>query len=1151
MITNDSLKEYYTKLHGMYVQCYDMMKAMNQSLTTKDSEISLVTVNAQGERETIKIPSYLYLENKIEQLDASLSSMIELPESGEAWLQKNADLYKIEMVKNGISPEIPLVKSSSNLVALYKDNNFLKDLVSPKTYLKIDISNMSDITSSMMMKKLIIHDFDMFSALQSYTSYEEISAALYNYSKGSNYDEYDSEIDVPVKRDRFRSSFSIVSIPTKDEVGRENPWTESSSSKLTYEIVLDSLEYFDSEDSTISYSLKTGDLLSMSGQSTIWKVKSVDDSDMTVVIEEVSGHTALQTYEENSSMFFSIHDTNFSSYHYVEVPLEENQYIIVFLASIRNNTRSGWSSPIICDLSSIYVKDNGGNYIQDEYGNNLTYIEYYKKYCTNIGDLILGITQTAYPQISNFTSSQLESLQDGDGIQKIVSNTFDTENVLQVVPINKHLVDTTTNDDIKSLHASKNDFMQQISSKQSEIDDIYSKLITTDFSKDVTVSQSQLKTKLNTLYTEKTSLQKQLNSIIDDISTKSTNLDITGNEIKYRVRGVTDTTYLDRELSSIGDGLDVEAIGCEVEYKYKSTTKENTSLSSINSSTFTDWNRLDNIDRQRKLKFTSTGVGVEFVDYGTTDNIIKWNQIDIPIQQGEDVVIRVRYKLNIGQPFISIYTPWSDEKTVVFPSQYKNDIDLTTILTQNDQDSVSAAFSKTLIDDGYQDHIQDKVMSSDQTFFHNPENIYSGFNTSENKMISLKDKLNDINNQMETWKTALDNETNSKFEVYLNYDEYSVLLSPNSKNTINLYNNDHITNMFIKKNMNIVIKNTGDTRVNLYSIFPGNVDTALLNCEIDSYIPNIANYERVPIIIDNNIKGQSLGQWIYFRENSAWTGQSIYFSSGSQNQKDEKNIEDQVSLVYECEPKDYMTVDNMQVLLGYRARSGSSHQSTISENSTRWGKLSFDFGSKDITKFLDPKEINMEEFPTPSLITIATDLNTQTGQSAYAKMMELNNSWYNYGLTRSNSWIMRYEDIVRTSSESTDAIESYLDSDTTFDTFLSSGTCKYFDGISKFEGGFLYPELISKDQIMTDGEEKSSKYIEVGESLSIPVVFEYYVTSSRKNIKKSIYFDLRNSLVKDPQHYMIEIVGNYDFTSQNMALYTSDGDFRDAASDAV
>lgn len=1138
MITNDSLKEYYTKLHGMYLQCYDMIKAMNQSLSTKDSQISLVVVNAQGERETVKIPSYLYLENKIEQLDSSLTSIIDLPKSGEAWIQKSADLYKISMVKNGIAPEIPSIKSN-NLVALFKDNNFLKDLVSPKTYLKINVSNMSDITSSMMMKKLIIHNADLFSSLQSYTSYDDISAALFNYSKGNDYDEYDSEIDVPIKRDRFQSEFKIISA--------NDPYTSTSGDKLTYEVKVDTLEYVDSEDSTIVYQIKPNDELMMSGQSTVWRVKSVDTSDMTIVIEEISGHTALQTYEENSSMSLVIYDNNFSAYHYVEVPLEENQYIIVFLASIQNGIRSRWSAPIVCDLSSIYIKDNSGNFIQDQYGNNLTYIEYYKKYCTNIGDLILGITQTAYPQISNFTKDQLERLQDSDALQNIVSSTFDTENILQVVPINKHLVDTTTNDDIKRLHASKNDFMQQISSKQNEIDDIYNKLVSTDFAKDITVSQSQLRTKLNTLYTEKTSLQKQLNSIVDDISAKSTNLDVTGNEIKYRVRGVTDVTYLTRELANIGDGLNVEAIGCEVEYKYKSTTKENTSLNSINSSTFTDWNRLDNVERQRKLVFTSSGIGIEFVDYGSTNNIIKWNQIDIPIRQGEDVVIRLRYKLNVGQPFISIYTPWSDEKTIVFPSQYKNDIDLTTILTQNDSDSVTAAFSKTLIDDGYQDHVQDKVMSQDQTFFHTPENIYSGFNTSENKMISLKDKLNDMNNQMDEWKTTLENETNSKFEVYLNYDEYSILLSKNSKNTINIYNNDHITNMYIKKNMNIVIKNTGDVRVNLYSIFPGSTDIALLNCEVSNYIPNIANYERVPMIVDNKVKEQTLGQWIYFRENSAWTGEAIYYSSTNQNTQDEKNVNAKVPLKYDkVSPEMYMNVDNKQVLLGYRPRSGSVHQSTISESMTRWSVLSFTI--TDYEKFLNPDNLDISTVGKPEVNSESNGENTSSNEDVYAKMYATYPSWFIYDQKNENRWIMRYEDIVKTSPDG--SITSYFDENTTISKFMNNGKIEYFSEESKYVGGFLFPNLLSKDQLSTEGEAKSAKYIEVGESLSIPVVFEYYVTSTLKSIKKSIYFDLRNSLVRDPIHYMIEIVGNYDFTSQNTALFTDEGDFKDAVSDA-
>lgn len=1143
MITNDSIKEYYTKLHGAYVQCYDMLKAMTQSLSTKDSEISLVTVSPEGERETVRIPSFLYLENKLEQLDTSISSLINLPESGEGWIQNNSDIYKIEMIKNGVAPQQPIM-SSKSIVALFKENNFLKDLVSPKTYLKIDISNMPDNLDSVMMKKIVMYNSDMYNALDGYNSYEDIKAALYGYSKGTDYEEYDSNLEVPIKNERYNSKFEIISIPTSDVI--ENPWTETSSSKLSYRIKLNTLEYTDSEDSTIVYNLKVGDFLYMPGQYTTWKVKYVDDTNMEVIIEEATGHTSLQNIYDNSSMFFKIYNKVYNDYHYVEVPLEENQYIIIFLSSVQNNTRSSWSTPLFCDLSSIYVKDAGGNYIKDSYGNNLSYIEYYKKYCTNIGDIILSITETAYPQIANFTSDQLEKLQESDEVQIAVSNTFDTENILQVVPINKHLVDSTSNEEIKKLHNNKNDFQQQISSKQSEINTIYNKLISTDFSKETTISQSSLKSQLDSLYTEKTHLQTQLNNIVDEISSKSTELDVTGNNVKYRVRGITVIDNLQTTLYNISNDNKVEVIGCEVEYKYKSTNKDNTQLNSINSSTFTDWNRLNNIDRQRKLVFKNNGYGVEFVDYNSTDNIIKWNQIDIPIQQGEDIIIRIRYKLNIGQPFISIFTPWSDEKTIVFPSQYKSNIDLTTILTQNDKDSVTSAFSKTLINDGYAEHIQDKIISTDQKFFHTPENIYSGFNTSENKMISLKDKLNDLNGSIETWKTLLDNESNSKFEVYLTYDEYSILLSSNSKNVINIYNIDQISDIFIKKHMNIVIKNTGDVRLNLYSIFPGSTDIPLINSNIDAYNQRISDYERVPMIVNNEVSGQYLGQWIYFRENSAWSGKSIYYSSSEQNVLDETNVTNKKNLEYMMTPSKYINVDNRQVLLGYRARSGSSHSSTILESSVKWKSINFtNIPMKDGN--IDWANISKSDVETNNI----SQTTTQTTSSKYNTIIDYNPNWYKYGLKKNNYWIMRYEDIMKTSSTDDNVSVSYLTNQTTFTSFINGGNLQTFNSPNMFVGGFLYPELLSNNSIQTNGEDKASKYIEVGESISIPIVFEYYTNSSNKKIIKSLYFDIRNSLVRDPLHYMIEVIGNNNIASGNISTSSNLSGLSDSVSTTI
>lgn len=1125
MITNNSIKEYYTKLQGLYSQCYDMLTTINKSMSTKASEISMTLTNVDGTTQKVKVPSFLYLENRLEELSMNMSSLYSVPKTGEAWMSSNGDTMKIVLEKNNISPVTPTITTQS-IIARYKDNNFLKDLVSPKTYVKIDISNLPVDGDSILMKKVILHDTDLYDTLnqKGIENYGDFVAALYNYKKGTDYDEYDNTVDLPIKSNKYTSNFNIVAV--------DDEYTESSTKKVTYTLHLDSIEYYNIDDTTISYTLKPGDIIYIDDNVATWKVKNVNTDNMEVRIEEVVGHVALQTTEENSKMTFHIYDTSLENSGYAEIPLEEDTYIIVFLAIVRNGIRSEWSSPMFINLSSTYVMDEGGNYIQDSYGNNLTYTEYYKKYCTNIGDLILGITKTAYPQVSNYTSTQLQEIEEGTAIQQAVSNTFDEDNILQVVPINKHLVDDVTTDEIKQLHEEKAQISQQLLTLESSINEVTNTLATTDFSKDTTNTQENLKSQLTNYYNQRIELQKQQNSIIDTINVKSTSLTVTGNSVKYRVRGVTSTSSLDTYIKENIDE-NVELIALDVEYKYKSTLKDTTSVTVVNSSTFTDWNKLPTIERDREVVFTSSGYGIEFVDYNTTSNTIKWNQIDIPIQQGEDVVIRLRYKVNIGQPFMSIYTPWSDEKTISFPSQYKDDIDLTTILDQNSDDTITAAFSKTLIEDGYASHIQDKVVTSEHTFYHIPESIYSGFNTPENKMISLKDKLYDINSSIEDCRTLLDVNSNASYEVYLQYDDASIPLSNTVVNNVNIYNNTQIKDIFIKKKMKIVIKNTGSVRLNLYSIFPGNTETALLNTNIDAYNTKIVDYERIPLIVNNEVKGQVLGQYIYFRENSPWTGVGVYLSNSNQNLSDENNIKNALSLKYITSHSNYMAVNNMQVLLGYRSRSGTSHSSSsISGANLKWRGLA-----------LTTEVVNEEgNNPIYKIEETSGSTSSSTSSSIYDTMISANPEWYVYPKDSTNNYLMRYEDIVATDNSTPNKTTTkYLDESTTFTSFNAYEVTNFKNSnvaSDNYYGAFLFPELDTLDNILTEGKEKSSKYVEVGESISIPITLEYYVDESLQGITKSIYFDLRPSLIKDPDHYMISIKCNYDYTTSN-SLYSS------------
>ena len=1248
--TTDSLKDYYVKLQGLYDNAVNILTAINQSLVSNASEITVDVADTDDTTTTVRIPSFLYMENKIEQLENNFNNLFELPNSGDAWFTKSQDMIKLKMVRSNTAPLSPVMQLN-NVYASITDNNFMNDLVSPKTFLKLNVTNLPDNIESMFMKKVVIYSKTLFDELNSANiqSYSDLVAALYNYKANVDYKEYDSVLDLPIKKDTYNSSFKIVDIPEID--GSANPWIDESYGNhkhLSYKLRLDTLEYSDEENSAITFTLKSGDYICLGNEMVVYKVKNIDLSSNTIIIEETIGHISLQTYQENSEMILTLYNENYGRWNYVEVPLEENQYICIFLGTIYNNVRSLLSTPYFVDLSTIVMKDPNGNIMKDEYGNDITYLDYYNEYCVNIGDLIKGLTESAYPQISNYTPVQLNSLQSSEQIKEIVSSSISGENVLQVVPINKHLTNDSTSEEIINLHAQKNDLNAKLDTLRDNINDTYNTMLNTDFSQTTSLSWQSMQSQINNYYTERTTIQKQLNAVIDNINSKSTDLKGIGDEIKYRIRGITVVDGLENLLHSIAnDKCDI--VGMDVEYKYKSTSKDTSSLTVINSSTFTDWNKLNTIDRQRHLVFDKNinSYKLEYVDYSKTDNVIKWNQIDIPIQSGEDVIIRVRYKLNIGQPFVNIYTPWSDELTVLFPDEYNDDIELKSIITTNANDTINASFTNTLINEGYQEHIQNKIAASDSVFFHQPDNIYSGFTTSENNLISLKDKLYSMSQDIERYKTLIDNETNSKFSVYLAFDDQNIELSPNTTNKIDIYNAEHITGNFIRKEMNLIIKNTGSTRINLYSIFPGNTSIPLILSDIEFYNEYITNYERVPMLVNNTISPQYLGQWIYFRQNNPFTKQDVYYNDANQRVADTNAAINGDELIYDTIPTKYMNKDNAQVLLGFRKRGFSfetdynvqninkiieslrqlSNYTELDSTVDKYSKeivvssdaesqivfngdnrkdmhesfviLENDSNANDLFSNSDVLKLrngvidslynlyinNMSSFDTKEeAVAHWFEVDKTVGSSSARKLFikefnslqnKLNNEYYvknvnnrqdkidlakaeinSIGELQDNStskyvdkefewfvysnslyrnqgednkYLMRYEDI-QGKNEAQQTI--FLDTTTPITNFFTKYRPNGFNSDTDFCGAFIYPNLNHKNVVMTNGGEKDSISIDVSESITVPIVFEYYLDGTANSaITKSLFFDIRNSLISNPLHYMIEITGNYDFTA--------------------
>ena len=159
--TNNSIKEYYIQLKQIADNAVTLLNGINSSFTSYSPEVHIQLANSDGTVQSVTIPSFLYLENKIEELETSMNLLFNLPKSGEAWFTKEANMFKLNMVQSNVAPPIPILNYNPNNGFNIKDNNFFKDLVSPKTYLKFDVSNFPNNIHDVLVKKIVLHNSDL------------------------------------------------------------------------------------------------------------------------------------------------------------------------------------------------------------------------------------------------------------------------------------------------------------------------------------------------------------------------------------------------------------------------------------------------------------------------------------------------------------------------------------------------------------------------------------------------------------------------------------------------------------------------------------------------------------------------------------------------------------------------------------------------------------------------------------------------------------------------------------------------------------------------------------------------------------------------------------------------------------------------------
>lgn len=909
-----SVTEHIIKLQELTQRNLELLQAINDSFFTKQNHLT-VTVGDQQ----YAMPSFISLENKLNSLIANFDNLVHAPESGEAFFNFDGNSRSIQVRPYTSTPNSLNIQPVRDFYV--NSNDIFKDFMTPIPYIKLDVKDLPNDTVQVIVKKIIPKHEDLIKVFEDKVknkssiqfTYSDLYKILINYIEDKDYTSYDTKIDLPI-RQSIGSGVYVVEQIVKDEVDEnlDNYLTLKLRDDLQDPIYLNSLKYrlF---DETIEKYLKVGDQLVTHEGNAKMEITEIHNTSNTIVVKVLHGEflnlvPSAKGSQKISSLskikFYS--PINFDDDKYVQVPLEEDKYVFIAVAALNNrmNVQSSWGSGLMLNTYELKKWDN----------DKETFNNYYNTNVKNIGDVLYEITSL----MSNSLTSK-----SGDEYNKIILMTpVINKNDLIVTQINKHLNDSVTVQNIRALYSQKKNYQTQLNEIQTEISTINDILTTISFD-DTTGTRAAYTAQLNSLSTQQNEMLTSITKIMNEISTSANNSELPIENAKYRIRGFFNYKKFleDNNMSDLINHVK----GIRVQYRYKNVDNEQGNALTINDNfTFSDWNNMKSFDREKIADYKNNSYSFVIQEDNGPKNEPSFNQIDIPISQGETIDIRLKLVFDYGEPFIHTTSNWSQIVNVEFPEEYLKDVKILDIIEENNNDIETNRFNNIIREEGISTHIADKITDQDITYWHKPENIASGFYTAERRIIPLKDKLSDLNNALTELRDEVYGTNSESLKVSIKHGpniteliQYQIkdifVEGYNNIDTTNNHNGLYETagdNKLISTILNISILNDSTHTAKLFSMFPGGRDVKLNDLKSykfkkDDYCVQGTEYEEGVWIFHplyeeqcshNADKADSSlqcgNQFLYFRINDVNTGEPFYVSG---NPHIGENVQDKIN----------------------------------------------------------------------------------------------------------------------------------------------------------------------------------------------------------------------------------------------------------------
>jgi hypothetical protein len=809
MNTNNSISSTIKQLLEINVNSLKTFERINEAVTTSEKNVPLEILNKDGSTTTVYVPSFGFMKSELDRLDKNLKSISGLG-NGDTNIRLSDGSYQKVITAALKTPANNIEALDRPITFGVKTNYFFEDFLNPLLVTKFDVTGQIPNDTERILVKRFIFDsgdqiavdyFNLNFVNQNNISYTAAIAGLENNSIKYTVDE---EVrDMPYRNSRFYGKFDVTKISNSKREVIVDGVTKKQAIKL---YTLDQLTYSDSSKDVINTEvIKPGDeiMVNSSYKNTRYKVVKVDGSTRQVELELVEGFEPIRIGVNVIGIY-----KNVGNVLEAELNVGFNERLLVFIKAI---------DPVSKMLSERWSPGVGF------YSNNLTITrddgavlrlsEFYKDEVADFGRYIKALKDDAIPPATQ-------------GIQPDAP-TLVVEN-FKVVQINKHLTESDSASKIKKMNSTKTAAEKTIEKLDETIAKKRSEIATKKYKSKI--ERDKDRSELQTLIDQRASEASLYSSIVNQIQSLSVDTNVGKATPKYRVRGF----WTVPTAKTVAGTIDQNVVRFIVQYRYISTSGKAPEVNQLKffentrekTAVFSNWNEKKTLVRDRakdvRGKFRWQDSRVEDAQK------VNFNQLDLPISQGESVEIRIKSVSEAGYPANPILSDWSEPIVIGFPAGEVDTTDLNALLQQNISEVTKVKLTEELNAQGVYTHVAGSFTANEKFYAHSAQDLASGFLSPEQKPISIYDKLAELQLQISALTENIETVKGELFVKLINEDGTVININKDTTNQIFAgYYVDEVADLTVKKGhivtktFKLVIENTKATTLELISRLTG------------------------------------------------------------------------------------------------------------------------------------------------------------------------------------------------------------------------------------------------------------------------------------------------------------------------------------------